>query len=80
MRGAAEPQHNVRSQVADFLPSVPPSVSVHRHTCSDLSFVLTTRFLWKTAVIVAVSSFPLYITKFLRARLAPPSYSKLAVS
>ncbi|CAO1634426.1 unnamed protein product [Sympodiomycopsis kandeliae] len=46
----------------------------------DLSFVLTTRFLWKTAVIVAVSSFPLYVIKILRARLAPPSYSKLAMS
>lgn len=47
---------------------------------TDLSFVLTTRFLWKTAVIVAVSSFPLYILKIVRARLAPPSYSKLAMS
>ncbi|CAO1635680.1 unnamed protein product [Jaminaea pallidilutea] len=46
----------------------------------NLSFVLTTRFLWKTAVIVAVSSFPLYILKIVRARLAPPSYSKLAMS
>lgn len=46
----------------------------------DLSFVLTTRFLWKTAVIVAVSSFPLYVIKILKARLAPPSYSKLAMS
>ncbi|PWN21083.1 phospholipid-translocating P-type ATPase [Microstroma glucosiphilum] len=46
----------------------------------DLSFVLTTRFLWKLAVIVAVSSFPLYVIKILKRLLAPPSYSKLAVS
>ncbi|CAO1616277.1 unnamed protein product [Parajaminaea phylloscopi] len=46
----------------------------------DLSFVLTSRFWWKTAVIVAVSSLPLYVIKVLKARLAPPSYSKLAMS
>ncbi|CAD6899230.1 unnamed protein product [Tilletia controversa] len=43
----------------------------------DLNFVLTTRFLWKTVVIVAVSSFPLYILREVKARLSPPSYSKL---
>lgn len=47
---------------------------------ADLSFVLTTTFLWKTAVIVAVSSLPLYFIKLARATLAPPSYSKLAMS
>lgn len=46
----------------------------------DLSFVLTTTFLWKTAVIVAVSSLPLYFIKVARATLAPPSYSKLVMS
>ncbi|KAE8258379.1 hypothetical protein A4X13_0g1710 [Tilletia indica] len=44
----------------------------------DLNFVLTTRFVWKTVVIVAVSSFPLYIIREVKARLSPPSYSKLA--
>ncbi|KAK0538639.1 putative aminophospholipid-translocase [Tilletia horrida] len=44
----------------------------------DLNFVLTTRFIWKTVVIVAVSSFPLYIIREVKARLSPPSYSKLA--
>ena len=47
---------------------------------SDLSFVLSTRFLWKVALIIAVSSFPLYVIKFVRSRLAPPSYSKLATA
>ncbi|PWN48183.1 putative NEO1-P-type ATPase [Violaceomyces palustris] len=46
----------------------------------DLNFVLSTRFLWKTAVIIAFSSLPLYIVKIVRARLAPPSYSKLVMS
>jgi phospholipid-translocating ATPase len=43
----------------------------------DLSFVVSTTFLAKTAIIVAVSSLPLYVIKFIRLRLAPPSYSKL---
>ncbi|KAJ3042805.1 putative aminophospholipid-translocase [Rhizophlyctis rosea] len=43
----------------------------------DLSFILTATFVWKTAVITAVSSMPLYIWKFLKWRLNPPSYTKL---
>ncbi|KDN43564.1 phospholipid-translocating P-type ATPase [Tilletiaria anomala UBC 951] len=46
----------------------------------DLKFVLSPRFLWKVALIIAVSSFPLYVIKIVRSRLAPPSYSKLATS
>ncbi|SNX82093.1 probable NEO1 - P-type ATPase, a proposed aminophospholipid translocase [Melanopsichium pennsylvanicum] len=46
----------------------------------DLGFVLSYRFLWKTAVIVAVSSLPLYVWREVRLRLAPPSYSKLAMA
>lgn len=46
----------------------------------DLGFVLSSRFLWKTAVIIAVSSLPLYIWREIRNRLAPPSYSKLAMA
>ena len=46
----------------------------------DLGFVLSYRFLWKTAVIVAVSSLPLYVWREVRNRLAPPSYSKLAMA
>nr|QBH67581.1 phospholipid-transporting ATPase [Ustilago esculenta] len=46
----------------------------------DLGFVLSYRFLWKTAVIVAVSSLPLYVWREVRNRLAPPSHSKLAMA
>ncbi|OBZ74307.1 putative phospholipid-transporting ATPase IIB [Grifola frondosa] len=43
----------------------------------DLSFVLSTRFAWKVAVIVAISAFPLYIIKLIRSRVAPAASSKL---
>ena len=43
----------------------------------DLSFVITTRFAWKVAVIVAISAFPLYIIKLIRSRIAPAASSKL---
>ncbi|KAI1787404.1 aminophospholipid-transporting P-type ATPase [Ganoderma leucocontextum] len=43
----------------------------------DLTFVLSSRFAWKVAVIVAVSAFPLYIIKFIRSRVAPAASSKL---
>jgi len=46
----------------------------------DLKFVLTYNFLWKTAIIVLVSSFPLYLIKAVHARIAPPSYSKLVMT
>lgn len=50
------------------------------HMCnilSDLSFVLSTRFIWKTLLIVAISSFPLYMITEVKHRLAPASYAKL---
>ncbi|KAI0354190.1 protein transporter [Trametes cingulata] len=43
----------------------------------DLSFVVSTRFAWKVAVIVAISAFPLYIIKLIRSRVAPAASSKL---
>ncbi|KAL7753214.1 putative aminophospholipid-translocase [Sorochytrium milnesiophthora] len=43
----------------------------------DLNFILTWSFAWKTAVITAASSFPLYIAKRIRHHYAPPSYQKL---
>ncbi|KAG0056733.1 putative aminophospholipid-translocase [Gryganskiella cystojenkinii] len=46
-------------------------------TYFDLDFILTKTFVWKVAVITAVSSFPLYVIKMLRRKFAPPSYSKL---
>ncbi|KAG8927497.1 putative aminophospholipid-translocase [Tulasnella sp. 419] len=43
----------------------------------DLSFVVTTRFAWKVAVIVAISSFPLYLIKAIKSRVKPATYTKL---
>jgi phospholipid-translocating ATPase len=43
----------------------------------DLSFVLSTRFAWKVAVIVAISALPLWIIKAIKSRVAPAAYSKL---
>ncbi|KAI6041769.1 hypothetical protein EDC04DRAFT_2665360 [Pisolithus marmoratus] len=43
----------------------------------DLEFVVSTRFAWKVAVIVAVSALPLYVIKAIRSRVAPAAYSKL---
>jgi len=44
----------------------------------DLSFVISTRFAWKVALIVAVSSLPLYIIKVVRSRLNPATFTKLS--
>jgi phospholipid-translocating ATPase len=46
-------------------------------TYFDMTFILTGRFVWKVAVITAVSSCPLYFVKMIRRRIAPPSYTKL---
>ncbi|KIJ34965.1 hypothetical protein M422DRAFT_181491 [Sphaerobolus stellatus SS14] len=43
----------------------------------DLTFVLSVRFAWKVAVIVAFSSLPLYIIKLIQSRVAPAASSKL---
>jgi len=55
------------------LTNKPPSSSV----LTDLSFVVTVKFLWKLAVIVAVSALPLYIGKMIRRKVAPAASSKL---
>ncbi|KAG8902108.1 putative aminophospholipid-translocase [Tulasnella sp. 403] len=44
----------------------------------DLSFVMTTRFVWKVALIVAISSVPLYLIKLVRNRVKPATYTKLS--
>ncbi|ORY30821.1 hypothetical protein BCR39DRAFT_466331 [Naematelia encephala] len=44
----------------------------------DLSFVLSTTFAYKVAIIVAVSSFPLYVFKAAHARFKPAAYTKVA--
>ncbi|KAK4048538.1 putative aminophospholipid-translocase [Microbotryomycetes sp. JL201] len=43
----------------------------------DLSFVLSIPFVWKVALIVAVSAAPLWIIKLLKSRFAPTQYAKL---
>ena len=43
----------------------------------DLAFVLSIRFAWKVAVIVAISSLPLYVIKLIKSRISPAVYSKL---
>ncbi|KAJ2662137.1 putative aminophospholipid-translocase [Coemansia sp. RSA 1200] len=43
----------------------------------DVSFIVSAPFVWKTVVITAVSSVPLYIIKAIRRIYAPPAYAKL---
>ncbi|KAH9002856.1 phospholipid-translocating P-type ATPase [Lactarius deliciosus] len=43
----------------------------------DLSFVVSTRFGWKVAVIVAISALPLWIIKVIKSRIAPEATTKL---
>ncbi|GAA5905553.1 hypothetical protein JCM8208_005769 [Rhodotorula glutinis] len=43
----------------------------------DLSFVLTTGFVWRVALIVAISAAPLWVLKYLKAKFAPTQYAKL---
>ena len=47
-------------------------------TTPDLSFVLSTRFVSKVALIVAVSAAPVFIIKYLKSRLAPATYAKIS--
>ncbi|KAH9993065.1 protein transporter [Russula vinacea] len=43
----------------------------------DLSFVVSVRFGWKVAVMVAVSALPLWIIKLIKSRIAPEATTKL---
>jgi phospholipid-translocating ATPase len=43
----------------------------------DLSFVVSVRFGWKVAVMVAVSALPLWIIKLIKSRVAPEATTKL---
>ena len=47
------------------------------HLHPDLEFVVSTRFAWKVAVIVAISALPLYVIKLIRSRITPTVSSKL---
>ena len=44
---------------------------------SDVSFLLTFDFVWKTLVITGSSCIPLFIAKFMQRWCAPSSYTKL---
>jgi len=44
----------------------------------DLTFVMSVRFVWKVALMVAVSSLPLYIIKVVKSRLNPATFTKLS--
>jgi phospholipid-translocating ATPase len=46
-------------------------------TYFDLVFILSFKFVWKVALIVAISSFPVYLYKKISWLLNPPSHSKL---
>ncbi|XP_070131993.1 probable phospholipid-transporting ATPase IIB isoform X4 [Equus przewalskii] len=43
----------------------------------DVAFITTVTFLWKVSAITVVSCLPLYVLKYLKRKLSPPSYSKL---
>ncbi|XP_029778615.1 probable phospholipid-transporting ATPase IIB [Suricata suricatta] len=43
----------------------------------DLAFITTVTFVWKVSAITMVSCLPLYVLKYLKRKLSPPSYSKL---
>lgn len=66
-----------------FLPEYFGMSYLSTSTCTliilllDLAFVVSVRFVWKVAVIVAVSALPLYIVKMIRRRVAPAASSKL---
>ncbi|XP_057382431.1 probable phospholipid-transporting ATPase IIB isoform X2 [Balaenoptera acutorostrata] len=44
----------------------------------DLAFITTVTFVWKVSAITVVSCLPLYVLKYLKRKLSPPSYSKLS--
>jgi phospholipid-translocating ATPase len=46
-------------------------------TVTDLSFVVSARFGWKVAVMVAVSALPLWFIKLIKSRIAPEATTKL---
>ncbi|GAB1301902.1 Phospholipid-transporting ATPase [Apodemus speciosus] len=43
-----------------------------------VAFITTVTFVWKVSAITVVSCLPLYVLKYLKRKLSPPSYSKLS--
>lgn len=46
-------------------------------TYFDITFILTGNFVWKTALITAITTLPIYLFRFIKRRCDPPAYSKL---
>ena len=46
-------------------------------TYFDLNYVFTPTFWWKTAVVIAISCFPIYIARLTYRKCYPPIYTKL---
>lgn len=46
-------------------------------TYFDITFIATSTFWWKTAVITGVSCLPIYLAELVVRRLSPPSYTKI---
>lgn len=70
-------QHRFLARVLWYVMDKDFGCVVAHYPSTDLSFVLSVRFVWKVAVIVAVSALPLYIIKMIRRRVAPAASSKL---
>lgn len=63
-----------------FFCSISSQVATSEYRTSlspDLAFVVSVRFAWKVALIVLVSTFPLYVIKFIRSKISPAASSKL---
>lgn len=44
---------------------------------TDVAFITTVTFVWKVSAVTVLSCLPLYVVKYLKRKLSPPSYSKL---
>jgi phospholipid-translocating ATPase len=60
-----------------ILLSLALELNLHALPLTDLSFVVSVRFGWKVAVIVAISALPLWIIKLIKSRVAPEATTKL---
>jgi len=44
----------------------------------DVSFVLSIGFLWRVLLVTIISCMPIYLTRWIKRRIDPPSYTKLS--
>jgi len=44
----------------------------------DVSFVLSLGFLWRVTLVTVLSCMPIYIIRWIKRRIDPPSYTKLS--